>query len=47
MCFVGLNSVPNLVVILFNHSYPIFIVGFDCKGCVIQREGVKTQAIKD
>ena len=47
MCFVGFNSVLNLIVILFNHLYPIFIVGFDCKGCVIQRESVKTQAIKD
>ena len=38
MCFVGFNSVPNLIVILFNLLYPIFIVGFDCKGCVIERE---------
>ena len=47
MCFVGFNSVQNLIVILFNLLYLIFIVGFDCKGCVIERESVKTQAIKD
>ena len=47
MCFVGFNSVPNLIVILFNRLYPVFIVGFNCKGCVIERECVKTQAIKD
>ena len=38
---------PNLVVILFNLLYPVFIVGFNCKGCVIERESVKTQAIED
>ena len=38
MCFVGFNSVPNLIIILFNLLYPIFIVGFNCKGCVIERE---------
>ena len=38
MCFVGFNSVPNLIVILFNLFYPVFIVGFDCKGYVIERE---------
>ena len=38
MCFVGFNSVPNLIIILFNLLYPVFIVGFDCKGCVIKRE---------
>ena len=37
---------PNLIVILFNLLYPVFIVGFDCKGCVLERENVKTQAIK-
>ena len=51
MCFVGFNSVPNLIVILFNFLYPVFIVGFDYKGCVIERERererVKTQAIED
>ena len=49
MCFVGFNSVPNLIVILFNCLYPVFIVGFNCKGCVIERERecVKTQAIED
>ena len=47
MCFVGFNSVPNLIVILFNLLYPVFIVGFNFKGCVIERENVKTQAIED
>ena len=26
--------------------YPIFIVGFDCKNCVLEKESVKTQAIE-
>ena len=47
MCFVGFNSVSNLIVILFNLLYPIFIVGFNCKGCVRERECVKTQAIEN
>ena len=47
MCFVGFNSVPNLIVILINLLYPIFIVRFDYKGCVIERKSVKTQAIED
>ena len=47
MCFVDFNSVPNLIVILINLLYPVFIVGFDCKGCVIKRESVKTQVIED
>ena len=47
MCFVGFNYVPNLIQILFSLLYPVFIVGFNCKGCVIERESVKTQAIKD
>ena len=46
MYFVGFYSVPNLIVIIFNLLYPVFIVGFDCKGCVIERESVKTQAIE-
>ena len=52
MCFVGFNYVPNLIVILFNLLYPVFIVGFDCKDCVREREResvcvcVKTQAIE-
>ena len=37
MYFVGFNSVSNLIVILFNFLYPIFIVGFNCKGYVIER----------
>ena len=47
MCFVGFNSVTNLIVILFNLLYPVFIVGCDFKGCVIEKESVKTQAIED
>ena len=31
---------PNLIVIIFNLLYPVFIVGFDCKGCVLERESV-------
>ena len=38
---------PNLIVILFNLLYPVFIVRFNCKGCVRKRESVKTQAIED
>ena len=38
---------PNLIVILFNLLYAVFIVGFNYKGCVIERECVKTQAIED
>ena len=34
LCFVGLYSVPNLIVMLFNLLYLVFIVGFHCKGCV-------------
>ena len=44
MYFVGFYSVPNLIVISFNLVYPVFIVGCDCKGCVLERESVKTQA---
>ena len=46
MYFVGFYSVPNLIVIIFNLLYLVFIVGFDCKGCVLERECVKTQAIE-
>ena len=38
MCFIGFNSVPNLIVILFNLLYPLFIVGFNCKGFERERE---------
>ena len=47
MCFVGFNFVPNLIVILFNLLYPVFIVGLYCKDCMIEREYVKTQVIED
>ena len=46
MYFVGFYSVPNLIVIIFNLLYLVFIVGFDCIGCVLERESVKTQAIE-
>ena len=46
MYFVGFYSVPNFIVIIFNLLYPVFIVGFDCKGCVLEKESVKTQAIE-
>ena len=46
MYFVGFYSVANLIVILFNLLYFKFIVEFVCKGCVIERECVKTQAIE-
>ena len=36
--FCWFYSVPNLIVILFNLVYPVFIVGCDCKGCVLERE---------
>ena len=44
MYFVGFYSVPNLIIIIFNLLYLVIIVGFDCKGCVLERECVKTQA---
>ena len=31
---------PNLIVIMFNLLYPVFHVGFICRGCVREREGV-------
>ena len=46
MYFVGFYSMPNLIVILFNLMYSIFVVGIYCKGCMIVRESVKTQAIE-
>ena len=46
MYSVGFYSVPNLIAILFNLMYPVFVVGIYCKGCVIVRESVKIQAIK-
>ena len=40
MYFVGFYFVPNFIVILFNLLYPVFIMGFNCKGCVRERECV-------
>ena len=40
LCFVGLYFVPNLIVMLFNILYPIFIVGYHYKGCMLERERV-------
>ena len=34
---------PNLIVILFNLMYLVFVVGIYCKGCVIVRESVKQE----
>ena len=39
---IGFNSMPNLIVFLFNHLYHVFYVRFYCMGCVW--ESVKTQA---
>ena len=38
--FVGFNSMPNLIVIMFNLLYPVSYVGFVCKGCVWERKSV-------
>ena len=46
MYFLDFYSVSNLIVIIFNHLYLVFVVEIYCKGCVIVREGVKTQAIE-
>ena len=46
MLFVGFYFVPNFIIILFNLLYPVFVVRFDCKGCMLKRESVKTQAIE-
>ena len=43
MCFVSFDSVPNLIVIMFNTMYPVFHVGFICKSCERERVCVKTQ----
>ena len=37
ICFVGFYSVLNLIVIIFNLLYLVCIVGFHCKGYVIER----------
>ena len=37
---------PNLIVILFNLKYPIFVMRIYCKCCVIVRESMKSQAIE-
>ena len=34
---------PNLIVTLFNRICPVVYVEFICKGCVCERECVKTQ----
>ena len=44
---MALIPCQNLIIILFNLLDPVFIVGFNCKGCVIERDYVKTQAIED
>ena len=47
MCFVGFNSVPNLIVILFNLLYPVFNVGFYCKSCERERERERERESED
>ena len=47
MCFVGFYSVSNLIVIMFITLYHVFHVRFICKGCVWERESMKTQGIED
>ena len=42
--FCWLLFLAKFIVIIFNLVYPVFIVGFDCKGYVLERESVKTQA---
>ena len=46
MYSVGFYVMPNLIVIIFNLLYPVFIVEINCKGCVLKRVCVKTQAIR-
>ena len=46
MYFVGFYSVPNLIVILFNFLYPVFIVDFNCKGCVREKECEKSSKLR-
>ena len=46
MYFVGFYSMSNLIIILFNLMYPVFVMGIYCKGCVIVKESVKTQAVE-
>ena len=40
------EEIKCLIVIIFNPLYLVFIVGFDCKGYVLERESMKTQAIE-
>ena len=44
---LALIPCQNLIVILFNLFYTVFIVGFNCKDCAIEREYVKTQTIEN
>ena len=46
MFFVSFYYVPNLIVILFNLMYPVFHVGFICKGCVWERESEDLRKLK-
>ena len=43
MYFVGFYFMSNLIVIMFNLLYSVFIMRFICKGYVWERESVKTQ----
>ena len=37
---------PNLIVIIFNLIYPVFYMGFICKGCVWERECEDSRQLK-
>ena len=37
---------PNLIVIMFNLMYPIFYMGFYCKGCAWERVCENSRQLK-
>ena len=47
MCFVGFHSVPNLIVILFNLLYLVYLLWDLIVKVMWERKSVKTQAIED
>ena len=46
LVYVSFNSVPNLIVIMFNLMYHVFYVRFICKGCVWERECEDSRQLK-
>ena len=38
---------PNLIVIMFNILYPVFIMGFNCKGCEKERVRERERECED